>query len=367
MLVGVIGGGQLGRMLAQAGESIDVTVRVLDPTPNAPAGQVCEQIIGDYDDHAALASLADGADVVTYEFENVPVEATAFVSGLVPVLPSPAALAAAQDRVVEKSLFVELGIATPDFAPVGSVEECIAALDKIGTPAILKSRWLGYDGKGQAVIRRPEDAEHAWEQAGAADCIVESFLEFDREVSIIAVRGKDGSEAFYPLVENHHEEGILRLSIAPAPGVTPELQANAEDYARRLLDHLDYVGVLALELFQMGVHLLANEMAPRVHNSGHWTIEGAQTSQFENHLRAITGMPLGSTAMSGHAAMLNAIGGHPEAAAVAQVSRATLHDYGKEARPGRKLGHITICADGPEAVADAVNVLRPLVGYYDQC
>ena len=319
-LVGVIGGGQLGRMLGLAGIPLGLRFRFLDPSADAPAQEVGTLHVGAYDDRDRLRRLAKHAAVVTYEFENVPVEAVEQLAETVPVWPPPAALAVAQDRLEEKRLFRRLGIET-------------AAIDDEVTrfPALLKTRRLGYDGKGQERVEtRP---------VSGTDALLEELVPFERELSILAVRGTTGETAFYPLVENVHENGILRLSRAPA---RPELQPEAERIAALLLDELGYVGVLAVELFEVEGRLLANELAPRVHNSGHWTIEGAETSQFENHLRAILGLPLGSTAARGEAAMVNLIGTMPAAADVLAVAGAHLHDYGKEPRPDRKLGHVTI-------------------------
>ena len=330
--MGVIGGGQLGRMLALAGIPLGLSFRFLDPAADAPAGDVGELLVGAYDDAELLDRLADGAAVVTYEFENVPVEAARRVGAL----PAPAALEAAQDRLAEKQLFRRLGI------PTARVDDEVETF-----PALLKTRRLGYDGKGQRLVETwpGSDPRH----------VLEERVSFDRELSLLAVRGRGGGSsretAFYPLVENVHEGGILRSSRAPAPDVP---QAEAEDYATRLLDELGYVGVLALELFDVGGRLLANELAPRVHNSGHWTIEGAATSQFENHLRAILGLPLGATAARGEVAMLNVIGVEPDVPRVLAVPGAHLHLYAKDPRPGRKLGHVTLL----DATPDRVEALR---------
>jgi 5-(carboxyamino)imidazole ribonucleotide synthase len=337
-------------MLALAGHPLDIRCTTLDPARDSPASQVAPSIVGHYDDREALARLAGGADVVTYEFENVPVDSARFLMELAPVFPPAEALEIAQDRVNEKALFGEVGLPAAPHEPVATPDELRAAIGRIGTPAVLKTRRLGYDGKGQAAIHDAVLAEDAWRAIGEVPAILERLVVFDRELSILGVRGRDGSIAFYPLVENHHRDGILRSSIAPAPGLTPELQASAESYARAVMDRLGYVGVIAIELFQMGAELLGNEMAPRVHNSGHWTIEGSETSQFENHLRAVTGLPLGSTKARGSSAMVNLIGAVPDAAVVAAVAGSHLHLYGKEPRPDRKLGHITIVADGPEPV-----------------
>ena len=364
--VGILGGGQLGRMMALAGYPLGLRFRVLDTYDAAPAGEMAELVVGaSFDERAALARFADGLTAATYEFENVPVDAARFLAERVPVYPPPAALEASQDRLTEKTFFQSLGIPTPGFQAVDSRETLDAALHALGTPAVLKTRRLGYDGKGQRVIRQPSEAEAAWDAlqggpAGAggkpAPLILEAFVPFDREVSLIGARGRDGGAAFYPLIENYHHDGILRRSIAPAPATSSltqspaALQAQAEAYGRRALEALDYVGVLAIELFQVGDGLLANEMAPRVHNSGHWTIEGAETSQFENHLRAVLGLPLGATAPRGHAVMLNLIGGIPERAAMLALPNAHVHLYGKAPRPGRKVGHVTLRGDDRDTV-----------------
>ncbi len=315
MIVGVIGGGQLGRMLALAGIPLGLSFRFLDPSPDAPAAEVGELLVGDYDDPHLLDQLAEGAEVVTYEFENVPVAAARRVSPI----PAAAALEAAQDRLVEKQLFRKLGI------PTTRIDDEVEVF-----PALLKSRFLGYDGKGQRLVEtRP---------GTVPGHVLEQRVDFDRELSLLAVRSGDGDTRFWPLIENVHEDGILRTSRAPAADAPQE---DAEEYASRILDELEYVGVLALELFDVGGQLLANEIAPRVHNSGHWTIEGSETSQFENHLRAILGLPLGSTG-SRRTLLVNLIGTVPKTLDVLEIPRAHLHVYGKEPRPGRKLGHVTL-------------------------
>ena len=361
VLVGMLGAGQLGRMLALAGYPLGMRFRFLDPTPGSPASHMAEQLVASYDDFSLLERFSEGLQVVTYEFENVPVDAALSISRRVPVYPPPQALSVSQDRLTEKTFFTGLGIATPPFAAVDTYEDLQAALVKLGLPAVLKTRRLGYDGKGQAVLRGADDIDAAWQAPGGQPLILEGFVPFERELSILAVRGLDRTTFFYPLVENHHREGILRLSLAPAPDLTPMLQAEAESYAIRVLDALEYVGVLAIELFQVDGHLLANEMAPRVHNSGHWTIEGAETSQFANHLRAITGLPLGSTEPLGYSAMLNLIGTLPNPSDVLRVAGAHLHLYGKEPRPGRKLGHITLRADDPSVLAERLSRMQEII------
>ena len=361
MNVGIVGGGQLARMLALAGYPLDLRFQVLDPASDACAGQVAALIPGDYDDAMPLKTLATGAGVITFDFENVPAAAAQVLQGQIPVYPPAAALALAQDRLSEKTLFRELGIPTPAFATVDSPADLHRAARDIGLPAVLKTRRLGYDGKGQRVLRTAEDLEPAWQALNGAALILEGFVPFEREVSIVAVRGRDRTTAFYPLVENHHRDGILRLSRAPCR--MPHLEQEGWDYAHRLLDRLDYVGVLAIEFFVRDGRLIANEMAPRVHNSGHWTIEGAETSQFENHLRAILGLPLGSTAAIGHSAMLNCIGHLPERAAVLAIPDAHYHAYGKTPRAGRKVGHVTLWASDADAVQAGLKRLLPLAGF----
>ena len=345
-------------MLALAGDPLGLRLRFLDPSPDACAGQLAEQIVGDYGDSAMLEPFVEGLDVVTYEFENVPVETVRPLAQRMAVYPPPGALEVAQDRLTEKRFLRDHGIPTPPFLPVNTREELNKALRTLGTPAVLKTRRFGYDGKGQAVIASDADAETAWTALGGRPLIMEGFVPFERELSILAVRGREGKMAFYPLVENHHSEGILRLSIAPAPHIAVETQVEAEGYARQVMEALGYVGVLAIELFEVGGELLANEMAPRVHNSGHWTIEGAETSQFENHLRAILGLPLGSTTPRGYSAMLNIIGELHDTAAVLRLPNTHLHLYGKAPRAGRKIGHITLTADDPDALAEGIQLLR---------
>jgi 5-(carboxyamino)imidazole ribonucleotide synthase len=345
MTIGILGGGQLGYMLALAGYPLGLRFRFLDPSPEAPVGRIAHRVTADYNDEQALEKFANGLEVVTYEFENVPVAAARFLAERVPVYPPAAALEEAQDRVREKQLFRKLGIGTAEFAEVGSEEELDAAVKRIGLPAVLKTCRMGYDGKGQWVLRTAADVEKVRRELPGIPLVLEKFVEFTREVSMLGVRARTGEMAFYPVIENHHRDGILRLSIAPAPSLTTELQEMAESATRKVLEALEYVGVLCIEFFQVGGKLLANEMAPRVHNSGHWSIEGAVTSQFESHLRAVMGLPLGSTAVMGHSAMVNLIGELPEAAEVLKVPNAHLHLYGKEPRPGRKVGHVTVRAD----------------------
>ncbi|HKB04266.1 MAG TPA: 5-(carboxyamino)imidazole ribonucleotide synthase, partial [Gemmataceae bacterium] len=335
MRIGILGGGQLGRMLALAGHPLGMWFRVLEPAAECPAAAVAEHDRGEFESYQALFAFCQGLDAVTYEFENVPIESARWLAERVPVFPTPRALEIGQDRIAEKVFFQELGVAVPPFAAVSSRADLDAAIDRIGLPAVLKTTRFGYDGKGQAVIQSRADIETVWATLGGRPLVLEGFVPFERELSILAVRGRTGELAFYPLVENIHRSGILRVSTGPANGVSWELQAKAEGIARKALEALEYVGVLAVELFQAGDDLLVNEMAPRVHNSGHWTIEGAETSQFENHLRAIAGLPLGSTAAVGQSVMINLIGGWPDPAAVLAIPGAHLHLYGKRPRPNR--------------------------------
>lgn len=342
MNIGIIGAGQLGRMLALAGYPLGLRFVFLDSSDAAPGAQVGRIVRGAFDEAASLHRLAAEVDLVTFDVENVPVAAVRDIAAAKPFLPPPAALGASQDRLDEKTLFRELRIPTAPFAAVDSRSDLEHAAAHIGLPGVLKTRRLGYDGRGQHVVRTSRDLDLAWARLGEAPLIYEGFIDFSREVSIIGVRSTRGEIRSYPLAANTHSEGILRYSIAPYRNVA--LQRQAETYLRRLLRRFDYAGVLTIEFFVRGGKLIANEMAPRVHNSGHWTIEGARTSQFENHLRAILGWPLGSTEASGHAAMLNFVGSMPAPQQVLKIPGVHYHDYGKEPRPNRKLGHATLTA-----------------------
>ena len=341
MRIGIIGAGQLGQMLGYAARDLGVECRFVDPSDAPPAADCGEVIQRPFDDSKALAELAATCDVVTYEFENVPVDALHEIDDEVPVYPPAAALRHAQDRLDEKRLFDRLDIPLPGYRTVDSRDDIATAAETLGLPVVIKSRRLGYDGKGQFIVRNRDDIDAAWKKLGGQPLIAEQWVRFDYEVSCIGARNADGDIVIYPLSRNVHEGGILKTSRSPIDA--PVLADRAETYVRRMLGRLDYVGVLALELFVCGDDLLANEFAPRVHNSGHWTIEGSATSQFENHLRAVMNRPLGSTASVGHAGMVNLIGDIPDAARTQKLG--VLHDYGKEARPGRKLGHITVTAD----------------------
>ena len=363
--VGILGGGQLARMMALAGAPLGLRFRVLDNVSDACAGQFAPMIVGDYTDHAALAEFAAQVDVATFDFENVPAGSAQWLSERVPVFPNPRALAVAQDRLAEKTLFRELGIPVPGFADVPTRAALDAAVEALGTPCILKTRRLGYDGKGQFRIKSPADVDAAWAtlgpQATKVGLILEGFVAFQRELSVVAVRGRDGEFRAWPLTENWHVDGVLSASLAPA-AVDAGMQATALAHARSLAEALDYVGVFALELFCRDGVLLANELAPRVHNSGHWTIEGSETSQFQNHLRAVLGLPLGDTRMVGHACMLNWIGAMPDAGPVLREPGGHWHDYGKSPREGRKVGHATVRDDEPDALARALRRIGDALG-----
>jgi 5-(carboxyamino)imidazole ribonucleotide synthase len=360
--VAVLGGGQLGRMLGLAGIPLGLTFGFLDPSPEAPAATVGDLVVGTLDDVDAARRAASGAAVVTYEWEGVPAETAVALQGDVPVFPLPRALEVSQDRLIEKDTFRSLGIPTAPYRAVGDRASLDTTIGELGLPAVLKTRRGGYDGKGQAVLQTPADADAAWEQLGGVPLILEGFVDFSRELSIVAVRGRDGETKTWPAVENRHVGGILRVTRAPAPRLDDSLQARADACIRPLLDALEYVGVGCVELFEVDGNLLANEMAPRVHNSGHWSIEGADTSQFENHLRAVLGWPLGSTAPRGVSAMVNCIATMPDRDAVLAVTGAHLHDYGKEPRPGRKLGHVTVTAADSAALEQRLASVEALVG-----
>jgi 5-(carboxyamino)imidazole ribonucleotide synthase len=330
-------------MLGFAARELGVECVFLDPADDPPAAAAGKVLQHAFDSAEGLAELARQTDLITYEFENVPVEALSRLPAGTTVFPPAAALEHAQDRLVEKNLFDSLGIPVPGNRTIDSGQDLPKAVDELGLPLVIKTRRLGYDGKGQAVLRHRDDIDDVLDALGARDLIAEQWVPFDREVSAIGARSASGELAFYPLTENEHADGILSVSRAPADA--GPLEATAKQYLERLLVHLEYVGVLALELFVAGGRLLANEFAPRVHNSGHWTIEGSETSQFENHLRAILDMPLGPTGMRGEAGMVNLIGDLPADREALEGACCFLHDYGKAPRPGRKLGHVTVVCD----------------------
>ena len=345
MKIGVLGAGQLGRMLALSGYPLakDFVFYDMSGSPSAGLGEVIIDREGEYVD-----DFLSRVDRVTYEFEHLPVDVAERMAKEKPVHPCPRALQVCQNREAEKTLFGELGIPTPEWAVADSPETLRQAAEQLGCPVVAKSVTEGYDGKGQAVLKAPEEAGDAWASIGHSRVIVEKFVDFRREVSIIAVRSEGGDLAFYPMAENTHHDGILRYSIAPAPELSNDVTEAAERYIRALLNELDYVGVLTLELFETGNGLVANEMAPRVHNSGHWTTEGAHTSQFENHIRAVSGHPLGNVAPRGVSCMINIIGEHGDTDRILELPYAHLHLYNKGERPGRKLGHVTVLADSYE-------------------
>lgn len=359
MKIGVLGAGQLGQMLALSGYPLGNRFSFFDTTgsPSAEIGEtICDQT------GARLAEFLSQVDLVTYEFEHLPLELVKQVAQHKPLFPSVEALGVCQNREAEKALFDRLTIPVAPYRLVNSAEELALACQQLmaeGAPAVVaKSITEGYDGKGQAVLRDPSEADEAWTLIGHSRLIVEAFVSFVREVSIIAVRGRSGDVVFYPLAENHHSEGILRYSLAPLPDVTDAIQQQAEGYIHQLLDSLNYVGVLTLELFQCADGtLLANEMAPRVHNSGHWTQNGAMTSQFENHLRAVQGLPLGSTQAIQPTCMINIIGQLGDTQAILGLKGAHLHLYGKSERAGRKLGHINVVADDLQSLMTQVHLV----------
>ncbi|ODT62295.1 MAG: 5-(carboxyamino)imidazole ribonucleotide synthase [Phenylobacterium sp. SCN 69-14] len=342
--IGILGGGQLGRMLALAAGRLGFDVAVLDPEAGGPASRVSAyEVVGAYDDPAALAELARLADVVTFEFENVPAAAVEHLTRLgVPVAPGARALAIAQDRVEEKTFLNGAGVATVAFAPADDAEAAREAVAALGAPALMKTRREGYDGKGQKWVEHAAEAAAAFEAVGGKPVILEAPADFVRELSVIAARGRDGEIAVYPMAENHHEKGVLRRSFAPAD-VSAETAAQAERIAAQILSALDYVGVIGIELFELkGGRLLVNEIAPRVHNTGHWTMDGCEVDQFEQQIRAVAGWPLGPTHAHSRVEMLNLLGQEAEAwAKLAGEPETRIHLYGKrEATPGRKMGHV---------------------------
>ncbi len=346
MIVGILGGGQLGRMLAVAAAELGLSCHIYCPDPHSPAFAVAaSRTVAPYDDEAALADFAAAVDIVTYEFENIPAATVEFLAARTTVLPGAHSLAVSQDRLLEKRLMEELGIAVPAFAPVATLPDIYSALARTGRPAVLKTRRLGYDGKGQAVIRAGDDPVPAWRAIGEQPAVLEAFVPFSREISVVLARARDGDRRAWEVTENRHKAGILDTSTVPA-AVTPLTAAHAVAIAEKIAVALDHVGVLAVEMFVLGdgdaASLLVNEIAPRVHNSGHWTADAAYCSQFEQHIRAICGWPLGDNERHSDVVMVNLIG--DEAARWRELAAepgARLHLYGKaEARPGRKMGHL---------------------------
>jgi 5-(carboxyamino)imidazole ribonucleotide synthase len=341
--VGILGGGQLARMLSMAAARLGIRCVILAPEADPPAGHVAARAIrGDYEDPEALAALAEAADVVTYEFENVPVAAAQRLAETVPVRPGPRALEVSQDRLAEKEFLSEIGLTPAPWAAVDSEADLRAALERLGAPAILKTRRFGYDGKGQARLSLPEDAADAWAAVQGAPCVLEGFVSFSREVSVIAARGLNGAVVAFDPVRNEHEDGILRRTHAPA--ALPALaRLEAASAAGKILNALDYVGVIGVELFDTPAGFVVNEIAPRVHNTGHWTLDACVVDQFEQHIRAVCGWPLGDGARHSDAVMENLLGHEADDwQGLAADPAARLHLYGKgAARPGRKMGHVT--------------------------
>jgi 5-(carboxyamino)imidazole ribonucleotide synthase len=343
--IGILGGGQLGRMLALAAARLGFKCHVLAPSPDSPAFDVVHRVsCANYNDTEALDRFAADVDVVTYEFENVPAETATFLAARVPVLPDPKILATTQDRLAEKNFVRELGIPTAAFAAVAGTDELAAALDRVGMPAVLKTRRYGYDGKGQATIKAGTDPQAAWREVGGQPCILEAYVPFEREVSVVAARGHDGMIECFDVTENEHRDHILKVSRVPA-ALSEAGAQQARRIAGTIADKFGYVGVLAVEMFVLrgGAELLVNEIAPRVHNSGHWTLDGASVSQFEQHIRAVAGWPLGKPVRHGRVEMTNLIGSEVEDYRQwLTVPGAAVHLYGKAAvRPGRKMGHVT--------------------------
>ena len=344
--IGILGGGQLGRMLALAAARLGLKCHVLCPDPHSPAFDVVRRVTeADYADWSALDRFANDVDVVTYEFENVPAETATFLSARKPVLPDPKVLAITQDRLIEKEFVQALGIATAAFAPVDSADGLMAALARIGRPAVLKTRRFGYDGKGQVMIRNGGDPA-MFDELGGRPQILEAFVPFEREISVVAARGRDGHIECFEVTENEHADHILKTSRVPA-AVTPAVETEARRIAGAIAEAFGYVGVLAVEMFVVkngASHtVLVNEVAPRVHNSGHWTIDGASVSQFEQHIRAVAGLPLGKPIRRGRIEMINLLGDEvDDVGKWLETPGAAVHLYGKTAaRPGRKMGHVT--------------------------
>lgn len=347
MKVGILGSGQLGRMLALAGYPLGLEFEFYDKQAGSPVASLAKVWVGGDTANPELEAFLAQVDVVTYEFEHLDLQLLDYVAARKPMFPGVASNRICQHRVREKRLFSELGVPTAPFRVIETRDDLEQAVAHLGLPLVAKTATQGYDGKGQWVLREAADLERFWPQMDGLLLMVEAFVSFRRELSIVAVRAQDGEIRFYPLTENHHRQGILHYSVAPAEQ-TQTLQAAAEDYSRRILTALEHVGVLTLELFDTEQGLVANEMAPRVHNSGHWTMDAAECSQFENHLRAVCQLPLGSTAATGPALMLNLVGDPGDVATWLKLDKAHLHLYGKEARPGRKLGHLNLTGDSVE-------------------
>jgi len=364
--LGILGGGQLAQMLALSAIPLGIKCHIYEPSVAAAAALVAQHHRGNYDQKPLLKIFADAVEVISYEFENVPTPAATYLAALRPVVPAPQALSICQNRLSEKQFISAQGVATAPFAPVDTTSSVANAIKTTGLPAILKTRTMGYDGKGQKSITSLTQAYQAVVDLAGVDLILEGRVPFQRELSILAVRDRNGAILRYPLVENHHHEGILRLSIAPAANTHPDVEAQADSIAERLLNALDYVGILAIECFEVqtaqGPRLLVNELAPRVHNSGHWSIEGAVTSQFENHIRAVCGLPLGPTTLRGMSAMINLIGALPSIAEI--PAGVHVHFYHKEPLAGRKVGHLTIVARDMATLHYKIEECRHLPGVW---
>lgn len=361
MKIGLLGGGQLGMMLAEAATPLGHACVFLDSSATACAAPFGTLLIGAPDDPAMLQTLAKQSDVVTFESENIPVSSIEIVEKLVPVFPAKNALRDCQDRFLEKQLCEAIGVPVAPYATVDTVDDLATAVEKVGMPCILKTRTLGYDGKGQVVIQSEADMGSARRLVQSQPCIVEQKVSFVREVSVIASRDQQGNIATYPLTENIHKEGILHISRAPATA-SDALTRNATSIIEKVLTHYNYVGTLTIELFEVaGETLLINELAPRVHNSGHWTIEGAETSQFANHVRCITGERVGPTTPLGHAAMVNVVGTPIDVSSLQGMDGVFVHLYGKEPRPKRKLGHVTIVHQDAAYVEDCIEKVLTLL------
>lgn len=347
-------------MIGLAGIPLGLRFVFLDPAPDACAGVVGELLEAEFSDAEKACELGRSVDVATFDFENVPESTACALQEVCPLYPAPNALGAGQDRVFEKELLTSLGIRVPRYHKVSSRTDLLEGLEMLGYPAVLKTRRLGYDGKGQAILRDSDDRERAWQKLGDSKLVLEEFVAFDAECSLIAVRGRDGTIRIWPLTRNVHSNGILKLSL---PGVFDDsLQLKAADKMRAMMEHLDYVGVLTIEFFLLDGELLVNEFAPRVHNSGHWTINGAICSQFENHVRAISGLPLGDTRMVAHSLMFNWIGELPDRQQIMAIPGAHWHDYGKLPRPGRKIGHATLTAESSKELEERAVQLAQIAG-----
>ncbi len=360
--IGILGAGQLGRMLALAGYPLELDFRFYDTSgsPSAGLGQITIDTEGKLD-NPELAQFLKDVDIVSYEFEHLPLELVQYIEEHSTLYPPAESIRVCQNRAEEKALFTKLGIPTPDYRVINSLPALEKAVEELGCPVVTKTVTEGYDGKGQFVIKDASQCQQAWQSIGNKTLIAEQFIQFKRELSVIAVRNSKDEMAVYPLAENSHHEGILRYSTAPAPKVDPEIASQAQSYIKELMHELGHVGILTLELFETDNGLMANEMAPRVHNSGHWSIEGATCSQFENHIRAICGMPLGDTEAKRPTCMINIIGQKGDVQKMLSLPYAHLHLYGKTERAGRKLGHVTVQADTYEELAWRVKNLAELL------